>query len=95
MIVARPFFDLQLDFARTVSTLSGMPWERALLDYTNLYIRFGLGRAFDAAHPVWREYLDGLARATDAGDWTHRFHVARNASGAPPFDGEFGCPRID
>jgi len=31
-----------------------------LLDYTNLYVRFGLGRDFDPAHPVWREYLSGL-----------------------------------
>ena len=40
----KSFFDLQLRFAHTVSALSGLPLARAILEYTNFYIRFGLGR---------------------------------------------------
>ena len=37
--------DLQVEFARIVAERTGIPLGRALLDYTNLYVRFGLGRA--------------------------------------------------
>ena len=65
MIYAKAFFDLQLEFAQRVAILSELPLARALLDYTNLYIRFGLGRDFDPAHPSWREYLAGLQDTND------------------------------
>ena len=83
MTYARAFFDLQRRFAGRVAELSGMPLSRALLEYTNLYIRFGLGRDFDPAHPGWREYLAGLGRGDD-GDWTHRFYLAGARDVAPP-----------
>ena len=35
MIYAQGFFDLQLQFAQTVSVLSGLPMGRVLLEYTN------------------------------------------------------------
>ena len=59
----RSFFDLQLQFARKVAALSGLPFADALLRYTNLYVRFGLGRDFDPDHPAWREYVAGLPGA--------------------------------
>ncbi len=65
MIYAKAFFDLQFQFAEKVAVLSGLPLAEALLKYTNFYVRFGLGRDFDRAHPGWREYLAGLR---DAGD---------------------------
>jgi hypothetical protein len=43
---AKEFLDLQLEFAETVSALSGLPLARTVLDYTNFYARFGLGREF-------------------------------------------------
>jgi hypothetical protein len=46
VIYAKAFFDLQLQFAESVTALSGLPLARALLEYTNLYIRFSLGRGF-------------------------------------------------
>ena len=58
---ARGFFDLQLRFAERIAALAGLPLSRALLEYTNLYVRFGLGRDFDPAHPGWRDYEAGLA----------------------------------
>ena len=36
MTYARAFFDLQLRFAETVSSLSGLPLAQTLLAYTNL-----------------------------------------------------------
>jgi hypothetical protein len=62
---AKAFFDLQLHCADKVATLSGLPFAQALFEYTNLYIRFGLGRDFDPAHPTWREYLTGVENTND------------------------------
>jgi hypothetical protein len=78
---AKAFFDLQLTFAERVTGLAGLPLPRVLLEYTNLYVRFGLGRDFDPAHPVWQAYLAGLADTGDARAWTYRFYQSR--AGAP------------
>jgi hypothetical protein len=92
MRYAREFFDLQLRVAETVAVLSGLPWPRALLEYTNLYVRFGLGRDFDPAHPIWREYLAGLDDTDDRRDWTYRFYLARpEAPAVPATAATFGC----
>jgi len=88
----KAFFDLQLDFARRISAMSGMTFARALLEYTNLYVRFGLGRAFDAAHPSWQAFLAGVHETTDAGDWTYRFYLTRPDPAPPPgVVATFGC----
>jgi len=90
--LGRGFFDLQFQFARTASALGGLPLPRALLEYTNLYIRFGLGRAFDPAHPGWQEYLVGLNDASDPLEWTHRFYLTRPpASTVPNVVATAGC----
>lgn len=92
MIYPQAFFDLQLRFADTVVALSGLPLARVLLEYTNLYIRFGLGRAFDPAHPGWQAYLAGLRDARDAREWTYTFYRARpDAMAAPAVVATFGC----
>ncbi len=92
MIYAKAFLDLQLQFAHKVAALSGLPLARALLEYTNLYIRFGLGRDFDAAHPTWREYLAGWADTNDSREWTYRFYLTRpEALAAPITVATFGC----
>ena len=57
MVYAKAFFDLQLRFAQRISELSGLPLPRVLLEYTNLYVRFGLGRDFRPGNPVWQAYL--------------------------------------
>jgi hypothetical protein len=89
---AKAFFDLQLRFADRVTVLSGLPLPRVLLEYTNLYIRFGAGRDFDAAHPTWREYLTGLQDADDGRAWTYRFYLGRReAMAAPSVVATFGC----
>ena len=92
MIYPEAFFDLQLQCAHRVTVLSGMPLARALLEYTNLYIRFGLGRDFDPAHPIWQEYLAGLQDTNDRGGWTYRFYVTRLEVVVPPAAvAAFGC----
>lgn len=92
MTYSRAFFDLQLQFARRVTILSGLPLDRALLEYTNLYARFGLGRNFDPAHPVWREYLAGLERSNDMCDWAYCFYSRQpDAMSAPGVVATFGC----
>ena len=88
----KTFFDLQFRFAHTVSALSGLPLARAILEYTNFYIRFGLGREFNPADPAWTEYLAGLQRASDPGEWTYRFHLAHSQAVVPPgLVASFGC----
>ena len=84
MIYAKTFFDLQLQFAHRVTALSRLPLARALLEYTNLYVRFGLGRDFDPAHPTWREYLAGLQDTNDSREWTYRFYLERPEAMDPP-----------
>ena len=84
MRYARAFFDLQLRFARAVARLAGLPLTRTLLEYTSFYIRFGLGRDFDPAHPGWRQYLAGLRNTSEDHDWTYRFYLTRPQAVTPP-----------
>lgn len=83
--------DLQVEFAQVVADRTGLPLGRALLDYTNLYVRFGLGRAFDAQHATWREYVDGLGRVADPRAWTRDFHAGRPEVEPPGLVATFGC----
>lgn len=77
MVYQKEFFALQIDFARTAAKLSSVSLDRALLDYTNLFIRFGLGRDFEGSHPGWRRYVDGLVPGVDVCDWTYHFYLAQ------------------
>lgn len=91
----RAFYDLQVRFARTAARLAGLPLPAALLDCTNLYVRFGAGRAFDSAHPLWEAYLSGFdesASPADQCEWTWR-HVQRcpTHEAAPQVVASFGC----
>lgn len=92
VVFARAFFELQLDFAATAARLTGRPVADTLLDYTNLYVRFGLGRDFDPANPAWQGYIAGLRVPGDRGEWTYRFYLARGRHVAPPdLVASFGC----
>jgi hypothetical protein len=88
---AKAFFELQLEFAETVSALSGLPLARTVLQYTNFYIRFGLGRDFDPTHPRWREYLAGLGGAKDRQEWTYCFYETQPDPPPPGVVATFGC----
>ena len=92
MVYPKEFFDLQFSFAEKVQALSGMPLERALLESTNFYVRFGLGRELDREHEGWRAYLDGLSNADDGRDWTYRCYLKDpEANTAPPLVATVGC----
>jgi hypothetical protein len=88
----RAFFDLQVLFAAHAARIAGVPLERALFECTNLYVRFGAGRAFDIQHPLWAAYVQGLREHDDVADWTWRYlqrcavHLA-----APPVLASSGC----
>ncbi|HVZ39250.1 MAG TPA: hypothetical protein VHI13_08245 [Candidatus Kapabacteria bacterium] len=92
MVYPKELFDLQFTFAERVRALSGLPLERVLLDYTNFYVRFGLGRTFDPQHPAWQAYLAGLRAAHDLREWTYRFYLRNpEATTAPDLAATFGC----
>jgi len=92
MVYAKAFFDLQLQFTDKVTALSGLPFARVLFEYTNLYIRFGLGRDFHPAHPTWQAYLTGLRDTNDQREWTYRFYLTRaEALAGPAVVATFGC----
>lgn len=92
VIYTKALFDLEIEFAQTVAALSGLPLARTLLDYTNFYIRFGLGRDFDPTHPVWLEYLAGLREGADPREWTYDFYLRRpDAIAAPALVATVGC----
>lgn len=74
MSYTKEFFDLQLQFAGKVAELAAIPLEAALLDYTNLYVRFVGDRKFARDNPVWSSYLAGLQDGIGLGDWTYRFY---------------------
>ena len=88
----KEFFDISLYFAKKVADISWQSFATALLHYTNLYIRFGLGRDFNSAHPIWQEYLTGLYQADDQGEWTYHFYLQQPvACPSISFDWPFGC----
>lgn len=92
MTYAKDFFDLQLQFARRLAEIGAMPLEMALLDYTNLYVRFVGDRRFDRVNSIWLAYLAGLGSEVDLGDWTYRFYVARpNRAHPESVIATFGC----
>jgi hypothetical protein len=92
VVYARAFFDLQFEFAERVATLSELLLPDALLQYTNLYIRFGLGREPDRTHADWQKYVAGLREARDGREWTYRFYLERaEAAAGPPVIATFGC----
>jgi len=89
---ARGFFDLQFSFAERVQALSGISLEQALFEYTNFYVRFGLGRDFDGEHETWRAYLAGLRTAGDPREWTYEFYLNEpEVRTAPAVVATFGC----
>lgn len=93
----RPYFAVQLQFAEQLAALSGSPLPKAVLRYTNLHRRFGLGSA-DLANPrpEWLRFvtrLTTLRTLQERLDWT----VSCYADATPAADAalRFGCFRFD
>jgi hypothetical protein len=74
-----------------VAALSGLPLAHSVLEYTNFYIRFGLGRDFEPTHPRWQEYVAGLVDVEDRQEWTYRFYATRPDPPPPGVVATFGC----
>ncbi len=92
MLYPRRFFEINLRFAQKVADLAGQPFDSALLHYTNLYIRFGLGWDLSATNTAWQEYVDGLQPAEDRVLWTYQFYLKRQQLAAPQaVPWPFGC----
>jgi hypothetical protein len=95
----RDYFDLQLRFAEAVADKTSTPIADAVLLYTNLHRRFGLGDVTkDGPQPLWHDYarvLSGLATHERRADLIQRFYaLAPNERPAFP-DQVFGCFRFD
>jgi hypothetical protein len=89
---SREFFALNVDFARKVNEVSGIPYEQAILRYTNLYIRCGIGHTLDPRHPTWLEFLQGISHTEQDVEWAFQFAVRRQAQPDLAVDEKiFGC----
>jgi hypothetical protein len=91
----RDFFDLQLRFAEAIAEKTAMPIAEAVLLYTNLHRRFGLGDVGpEGPRPSWHEYareLSRLATHDERAGWTQTFY-AQAPEERPAFpDHVFGC----
>ena len=92
MAYAKAFFDLQVGFARTVAGLSELPLGFSLFAYTNLFVRFGLGRRPDESAAGWQEYVAGLSGAGDVSEWTYSFYLRRaQLDSSPALVASVGC----
>lgn len=88
MMPSRDWFDLQLRCAERAAAIAGLSIAAAVLRFTVIYQRLGLGYTFDAEAPRWREYLRGLAGADDRAAYTAACCAPFNQ---PPATSPFGC----
>ncbi|MCE9585426.1 hypothetical protein K8Q94_02285 [Candidatus Nomurabacteria bacterium] len=72
----REFFQMQVDFAKRVAEVSGIPLNQALLEYTNFYSRFKIGRKIDASNPVWQEFIASI-NDKDISEQVYDFYLKR------------------
>jgi hypothetical protein len=91
----RAYFGLQLLLAERIAAARPMPLAEAVLEFTNLHRRFGLGRPErDGPAAEWAVYAERLASLESAGarlDWT--IAVFERAAEDVPTDPQFpfGC----
>jgi hypothetical protein len=80
-------FDKQLDDAQALSLTHHISLEKALLQHTDFYSRFGLGHDLSPGNQNWRYFVRGLKFASDPKDWIYRFYqscaFAPNRFGPP------------
>ena len=87
-MLSRDWFALQLRCAERAAAIVNLPIEEALLRFTVVYLRLGLGPTFDPDAPLWREYLRGVASAGDRAAFTAAFCAEY---GLPQAASPFGC----
>lgn len=92
MLFSKEFFELNLNLARKISEVTGQSLQHSLLNYTHLYLAFGLGRDFDPEHSTWQSYVRGLTDTPDSVEYTH--HIYRTQETIQPKqepENTFGC----
>lgn len=72
----RAFFDLQLEFAQKMTTLTRRPYLDVVLHNTAFYRILGLDWSLDASNPVWQAYGEGLRCVEEDGEWTYQYYLA-------------------
>ncbi len=87
------YLDMQLRFGAAVARVKELPLETALLEYTTLFLTFGLSRSFDPQDPVWQLFIRGLEEAVDPLNWTEQCFLSHSQPFVPP--DPFGCFRYD
>ena len=86
------FFDLQLRFAARVAEVSGRSLADAVGNYTNIYVRLGMGHRLDVANPDWQRYVEALAKMREPARWTHMVHRRRiSLPTGPVLASSVGC----
>ncbi|WP_315836586.1 hypothetical protein [Bradyrhizobium prioriisuperbiae] len=95
----REFFSLQLRFAELLAQRMPMPLDEAVLTFTNLHRRFGLG---DPDHlgvsPQWAPYVAGLEHFSDHNDrvaWTQEMFSRGPEETLPAHRRFIGCFGVD
>jgi hypothetical protein len=64
----KEFFDMQIQFAKKLSEVSGKPFHELLLTHTGLYHFLKLGKVVDGDNPVWREDNPAWQKFISEGD---------------------------
>jgi hypothetical protein len=92
MLFSKDFFALNLTFAKRISAITSETLQQSLLNYTHLYLAFGLGRDFNPANRIWQSYLHNLREGQDLDAYTHEFYLTQQAK-QPKNEPEnaFGC----
>lgn len=95
MLISPDFFRIQFDFAAYIASVSDMTLDAAIMEFTNIYIRLGFGRDFDAGNPGWIRFLEGL-NGNPAKDATYTCEIWHSKAEVLPPDmiaisGCFSC----
>jgi hypothetical protein len=91
---SREFVALALQFAHHVERIKLIPLGEVLLQFTPLYLSFGLRKDFDPRHPIWQAFVGGLTPHQDFVDWTYTFHREQQIHARPQvvdLASTFGC----
>jgi len=70
------YFAVQLRFAQKVAEVAQMPLAEAVLNYTAIYRILGLKGQFDASHPDWQAYIQGLQGTDQDAAWTYQVYLS-------------------
>ncbi len=69
------YFNIELQFAKTISEKTGQPLEEVILNNTDFYRRFGLGKKYNPNKPRWQEYVKGIQEGKDLVALSYEFYT--------------------